>query len=228
MLLELAVQFGPATSGDHLRNLLDKERDVKCIELNESEDRLVVDSTLPVSTLLNLIRSQGFPALFRGASSDADGMKACDFGSGVAVLSEGGKVCGICRLFQPSDEVLLVDASADGLFPEHRILMAIHSFGDISNDAVSCGEILPTNEGTAQLGTVQADSDGHASWLVENTTLKLWNLIGRSVVLHDLTTCSRIACGIIARSANIFSNPKKVCACSGRTMWEEHAANPVG
>ncbi|KER22918.1 hypothetical protein T265_09090 [Opisthorchis viverrini] len=46
-------------------------------------------------------------------------------------------------------------------------------------------------QGTAQLGTVQADSDGHASWLVENTTLKLWNLIGRSVVLHDLTASSR-------------------------------------
>ncbi|KER22326.1 hypothetical protein T265_09569 [Opisthorchis viverrini] len=228
MLLELAVQFGPATSANHLRNLLDKEHDIKCIEVNESEERLVVDSTLPVSTLLNLIRSQGFPTLFRGTSSDADGMKACDFGSGVAVLSEGGKVCGICRLFQPSDETLLVDASADGLFPEHQILMAIHSFGDISNDAMSCGEILTTTEGTAQLGTVQADSDGHASWLVENTTLKLWNLIGRSVVLHDLTASSRIACGIIARSANIFSNPKKVCACSGRTMWEEHAANPVG
>lgn len=31
----------------------------------------------------------------------------------------------------------------------------------------------------------------------------------------------RVACGIIARSAGLFENPKKVCTCSGVTLWEE-------
>jgi len=34
---------------------------------------------------------------------------------------------------------------------------------------------------------------------------------------------SRIGCGIIARSAGILENVKKVCFCSGRTLWEEKA-----
>ena len=31
----------------------------------------------------------------------------------------------------------------------------------------------------------------------------------------------RLACGIIARSANVYENIKKVCACSGKTLWDE-------
>ena len=32
---------------------------------------------------------------------------------------------------------------------------------------------------------------------------------------------SSIACGIIARSAGLFQNTKTVCACTGKTLWEE-------
>lgn len=31
----------------------------------------------------------------------------------------------------------------------------------------------------------------------------------------------RIACGIIARTAGLFQNPKQICACDGVTLWEE-------
>ncbi|KAG0339633.1 hypothetical protein BG000_001721 [Podila horticola] len=30
-----------------------------------------------------------------------------------------------------------------------------------------------------------------------------------------------VICGIIARSAGVFENAKKVCDCSGTTLWEE-------
>lgn len=34
----------------------------------------------------------------------------------------------------------------------------------------------------------------------------------------------RLLCGIIARSAGLFQNTKKVCTCDGVTLWEEAAA----
>lgn len=34
----------------------------------------------------------------------------------------------------------------------------------------------------------------------------------------------RIACGIIARSAGIMENTKKICSCTGATLWEERDA----
>jgi copper chaperone for superoxide dismutase len=31
----------------------------------------------------------------------------------------------------------------------------------------------------------------------------------------------RVACGIIARSAGLFENTKRLCTCSGATVWQE-------
>lgn len=33
--------------------------------------------------------------------------------------------------------------------------------------------------------------------------------------------CCRLACGIIARSAGMFENSKRICACDGVTLWDE-------
>lgn len=40
------------------------------------------------------------------------------------------------------------------------------------------------------------------------------------LVLVFFSLC-RLACGIIARSAGLFQNPKQICACDGITLWEE-------
>lgn len=37
----------------------------------------------------------------------------------------------------------------------------------------------------------------------------------------SLSLLYRLACGIIARSAGLFQNPKQICACDGVTLWEE-------
>lgn len=62
-------------------------------------------------------------------------------------------------------------------------------------------------------------------------------MIGRSLVIdegeddlgrggHPLSKVTgnsgeRLACGIIARSAGLFQNPKQICSCDGLTIWEE-------
>lgn len=38
----------------------------------------------------------------------------------------------------------------------------------------------------------------------------------------------RLACGIIARSAGLFQNPKRICACDGLTLWEERGRPIAG
>nr|XP_029134388.1 copper chaperone for superoxide dismutase isoform X1 [Labrus bergylta] len=66
---------------------------------------------------------------------------------------------------------------------------------------------------------------------------QVWDVIGRSLVVdageddlgrggHPLSrrtgnSGERLACGIIARSAALFQNPKQICACDGVTLWEE-------
>lgn len=31
----------------------------------------------------------------------------------------------------------------------------------------------------------------------------------------------RVACGIIAKASGLFENPKRICPCSGATLWDE-------
>lgn len=54
--------------------------------------------------------------------------------------------------------------------------------------------------------------------------MKLSELIGRSVVVKTEDSNNKVlplACGIIARSAGILENYKKICACDGVSLWDE-------
>lgn len=44
----------------------------------------------------------------------------------------------------------------------------------------------------------------------------------------DHTFFCRLACGIIARSAGLFQNPKQICSCDGLTIWEERGRPIAG
>ncbi|CAH0698328.1 unnamed protein product [Spodoptera exigua] len=66
---------------------------------------------------------------------------------------------------------------------------------------------------------------------------QVWDIIGRSVAVTerkddlgrgsspsskiDGDSGTPIACGIIARSAGVFQNPKRICACDGVVVWDE-------
>ncbi|VDP94540.1 unnamed protein product [Echinostoma caproni] len=129
-------------------------------------------------------------------------------------------------MFQPTDAYILVDATISGLKQNQSVNLAIHKCGDLSSSSYSCGDIF-TNEFTnGNLGNIVADDEGRANLIVEKSGLKLHDLIGRSVVLHDTLTESRLASGVIARSAILSQNRKKVCACSGKTLWEERVDSP--
>lgn len=44
----------------------------------------------------------------------------------------------------------------------------------------------------------------------------------------DRVLFRRLACGIIARSAGLFQNPKQICSCDGLTIWEERSRPIAG
>lgn len=84
------------------------------------------------------------------------------------------------------------------------------------------------------LGNIEVDEKGWGDLVLETTRVKVWDVIGRSIVVHegpdDLGKGEKskhgnsgkgVLAGVIARSAGAFENSKKVCACSGNTLWEE-------
>ncbi|KAH9635924.1 hypothetical protein HF086_002484 [Spodoptera exigua] len=87
------------------------------------------------------------------------------------------------------------------------------------------------------LGNIVADETGRATFRIVDNVLKVWDIIGRSVAVTerkddlgrgsspsskiDGDSGTPIACGIIARSAGVFQNPKRICACDGVVVWDE-------
>ena len=87
------------------------------------------------------------------------------------------------------------------------------------------------------LGNVRAGEDGRADFRFSDRLIKVWDVIGRSVVvaarrddlglgeaaasLTDGDCGPGLACGVIARAAAVGQNEKKICACDGVTIWDE-------
>ena len=81
-----------------------------------------------------------------------------------------------------------------------------------------------------ELGVIEADERRRSTFRrVIEERLKVWDIIGRSFCVSSLASSNdelprrneKLACGIIARSSNLFQNEKKICSCSGRTLWQE-------
>nr|XP_025142506.1 copper chaperone for superoxide dismutase isoform X6 [Bubalus bubalis] len=117
--------------------------------------------------------------------------------------------------------------------------------GDHFNpDGMSHGGPQDSERHRGDLGNVRADEDGRAVFRIEDKQLKVWDVIGRSLVVdegeddlgrggHPLSRITgnsgeRLACGIIARSAGLFQNPKQICSCDGLTIWEERGRPIAG
>lgn len=172
--------------------------------------------------------------------------------SAVAIVKDGlDKIKGVVRFSAAHENGFgggcIIDGAIDGLEPGlHGI--HIHECGDLSNGCGSLGNHYnPKNaphggpdddinkRHAGDLGNINADANGRATFRFEDKIISVYDIIGRSIVvtenaddfgrgnsetsLIDGSTGARLACGIIARSAGIFQNFKKICACDGVTLW---------
>lgn len=94
-------------------------------------------------------------------------------------------------------------------YPPGLYDIVVRETGNLTKGIVSAGKV------TKMLGKVQVDERGWGEWSGEVEGLEVWEVVG-----HALSV-DRVA-GVVARSAGVWDNMKKVCACSGRTLWEEH------
>lgn len=139
----------------------------------------------------------------------------------------------------------VIDGLTTGLHGIH-----VHECGDLSNGCESLGQHYNprhTKHGgpecdiderhAGDLGNIEADESGRAKFRFVDRVLTVPEIIGRSIVvtenaddfgkggndasLIDGNSGRRLACGIIARSAGILQNFKRICACDGVTIWDE-------
>ncbi|XP_054457487.1 copper chaperone for superoxide dismutase-like isoform X2 [Anoplopoma fimbria] len=225
-----------------VRAALEGKPGVTSVSVDVGKEQVLVESALTSAEVQALIESTGRRAVLKGIGGSEQ-----DLGSAVAMLAGGGKIQGVVRFLQLSEERCLIDGTIDGLEPGPHGLH-VHTLGDLTLDCLSCGEHYnpfgrqhgspgDSERHAGDLGNIVAGPDGRASFRQEDSQIKVWDVIGRSLVVdageddlgrgdHPLSkqtgnSGERLACGIIARSAGLFQNPKQICACDGVTLWEE-------
>ncbi|KAI8078044.1 superoxide dismutase, partial [Gilbertella persicaria] len=204
------------------------------------------DVPAPPSAISKALKNTGRTVIVRGQGvpdgQGHSGAAVCIFdcyGADPAAKLPTGK-SGLARFVQVDNDTCLIDLTIQGLSPgKHGV--HIHESGDISSGWQSTGDHYnPTevNHGDmdhghiGDLGNIEVDENGWGDLVVESTRIKVWDIIGRSMVVtekeDDLKSTTKdgnsgngILCGIIARSAGAFENTKLVCACNGNTLWEE-------
>ncbi|XP_039625145.1 copper chaperone for superoxide dismutase-like [Polypterus senegalus] len=241
--LEFAVQMTCDSCVSAVRNMLEGVSGIHSVDTDLEKQTVVVDCTLPSQQVQDLIENSGRRAVLKGMGS----LVEAHLGAAVAMMSGQNQVQGVVRFLQVTEDCCLIEGTIDGLEPGLHGLH-VHEFGDLTNNCHSCGEHynpFGKNHGgqkdlekhAGDLGNILSDKDGRATFRIEEYQVKVWDIIGRSIVVdsgeddlgcgnHPLSSKTgnsgeRMACGIIARSAGLFENPKLICACDGVTLWEE-------
>ncbi|XP_040184735.1 copper chaperone for superoxide dismutase isoform X1 [Rana temporaria] len=242
--LEFAVQITCRKCVDAVKSSLQNVKGVQNVTVSLESESVLVDTILPALKVQTLIESSGRRAVLKGMGS----VKSAEtLGAAVAMMSGEGSLQGVVRFLQVSEDTCVIDGTVDGLNPGLHGLH-IHEYGDNSAGCESCGGHYnpfgnnhgapgETDSHVGDLGNILASDDGRASFRIENERVKVWDVIGRSLLIdegEDDLGCGNhpsskitgnsgkgLACGIIARSAGLFENTKKMCSCDGVTIWEE-------
>jgi len=239
--LEFAVSMSCKSCSDAIHCVLDKEPGVRSVDIDVGKDSVIVNTSLPSQQILDKIESTGRPAVLMGMGSD----KSKHLGAAVSQLSGSGSV-GVLRVVQASQEDCIIDGTVDGLKPG-RYMLSVNEYGDLSDGCNNCGDILHRGASVSEsyqkygyLGEVDADTAGRAQFKMKNNCIKVWDIIGRSMVLQGLDSVANTnadknlnatptkACGIIARSAGLFENAKRICPCDGLAIWDERKLPAAG
>ncbi|KAM7344020.1 copper chaperone for superoxide dismutase [Cochliomyia hominivorax] len=245
---EIKVEFAVEMKGEHCA---DKVREALKgmgeLEIDANLGRVVVHTQEPWFLLKEKIEETGRKAVLNGFGGQSAVSIINTTGSDV----DHCPIQGVIRFtsIRKDKPGLVVDGVVDGLSPGlHGI--HIHETGDVSSGCASVGNHYNprgsphgspdddiNNRHAGDLGNIRADDTGRATFRFMDNVLDVWEIIGRSVVITqnpddlgrgqneqsrvDGNSGDRIACGIIARSAGILQNFKKICACDGLTIWDE-------
>lgn len=258
LVVEFAVQMKCQSCADKIKNAFKDCDGINGVEVSLDKGTVLVESTLPSSIIQEKLESTGNIAVLKGYGGKlGNAVKAQgDSISRAAVAMLGypvgfskDSVKGVVRFIQADDETCIIDGTVDGLSPGLHGLH-IHECGDISQGCNSVGDHFDLSGGshggpgdpigkrhTGDLGNIEANRDGRAVFRLEDGQVKVWDVIGRSVVVtadpddfgkgvtddskHNGSSGERLACGIISRSAGLFENAKQICACDGVTLWDE-------
>eukprot|EP01137_Pigoraptor_chileana_P031477 Opistho-2@19352 len=203
--VEFAVDMTCSSCVEAVRAALASLGDaVQASDINLEAKRVVVTSSLPSHIIMAAISNKGLRVKLRamGSALESAGVEVANLGAAVCILNATGGshrlenegVCGVVRFVQVSEAECVIEGTLDNLTPGLHGLH-VHEFGDLSDGCLSAGDHYnPHNEvhgdrmsyrrHVGDLGNVAADWSGRASFRFSDALIKVWDSIGRSLVVH--------------------------------------------
>lgn len=211
-----AINTTQTINDDIIKKILPVDQFVS-MQLESSRKMIGITSSFAPSDIIGMFQSHGMDAILRGSGKPNS--------SAVTILEDfnqvvnGSTVNGLVRIVQVTDNKTLFDITINGKdLTEGQYSVSINENGDISKGLKSTGNAFFQFPDSLHC-TKQTDGivTGHAFW---DASIQTWEIIGRSIVLKQLNGNQEIG-GVIARSAGAWENDKQVCACTGKTVWQE-------
>ncbi|GJR71176.1 copper chaperone for superoxide dismutase, chloroplastic/cytosolic [Tanacetum coccineum] len=207
----------------NVKNKLQTVDGIKSIDVDLSNQVVRIFGSSPVKTMTEALEQTGRKARLIGQGLPGEVMI-----SAAVAEFKGPQIFGVVRLAQVSMELARIEANFSGLSPgKHG--WSINEFGDLTRGAASTGKLFnPTKQQISEekalgdLGTLEVDEKGEAFFSGVKKNLKIADLIGRAVAVYESEDRSDtgLAAAVIARSAGVGENYKKLCTCDGTTIWE--------
>ncbi|KAK9198533.1 hypothetical protein WN944_013718 [Citrus x changshan-huyou] len=222
LLTEYMVDMKCEGCVDAVKQKLRTVTGVKNVEVDLSNQVVRILGSSPLKTMTEALEQTGRKARLVGQGVPEDFLV-----SAAVAEFKGPDVFGVVRLAQVNMELARIEANFSGLSPgKHG--WSINEFGDLTKGAVSTGRVYnPKIEGSVKeplgdLGTLVADEKGEAFFSGVKEMLRVADLIGRSIVVYGTEdkSDSGVTAAVIARSAGVGENYKKICACDGTIIWE--------
>ncbi|KAJ0049134.1 hypothetical protein Pint_15972 [Pistacia integerrima] len=195
---------------------------VKNVEVDLTNQVVRILGSSPVKTMTEALEQTGRKARLIGQGVPEEFLVPAAVGE-----FKGPDIFGVVRLAQVNMECARIEASFSGLSPgKHG--WSVNEYGDLTKGAASTGKVYnPTTEGTAKeplgdLGTLDVNDEGNATFSGVKEKLRVSDLIGRSIAVYGTEdkSDSGVTAAVIARSAGVGENHKKICLCDGTTIWE--------
>ncbi|CAH8389020.1 unnamed protein product [Eruca vesicaria subsp. sativa] len=223
LLTEFMVDMKCEGCVNAVKNKLETVEGIEKVEVDLANQVVRILGSSPVKDMTQALEQTGRKARLIGQGVPQDFLV-----SAAVAEFKGPDIFGVVRFAQVSMELARIEANFTGLSPGKHS-WCINEYGDLTNGAATTGNLYnPFQDNThteplGDLGTLEADQSGEAFYTGKKEKLKVADLIGRAVVVYkteDKNSGPGLTAAVIARSAGVGENYKKLCTCDGTVIWE--------